>query len=455
MTRKEYLSALEKALASAPEELRTAALDFYGEMIDDRMEDGLDEASAVAAMEKPEEIAARLRAEASGEGTEKAPEAGGPASSMQDDALEFSSLADQVLQAASQVMDHVPDLMNAGVEKAETARKKAEAAGSQAEKKIDRVLRELAEKETDLGQKIDRTVREMEDKEPHIEEEESDAKYAWKTFTCPVSQVRSIRLYAVDMPISVTPCAGDTVTLRYYTSIENPYTLTLTNGELCLHHPERSVFRVGFSLEKLGGLLRVAWSSPTHTIHLEMPADAFVDLMAHTTNGSIKAGGFSALCAVELKTSNSRIELTDSVCKTLDMESSNGRLVLRRVESKQRLRGKTSNSRIEAEQVRAGEGVTLHTSNGRVQVSDVTAKGEMDIKTSNGSISVENVQAARVILKSSNGGISGVLPGRQADWAIDSGTSNGHNSLPKSQPGHRPLSVHTSNGSISLRFQET
>ena len=89
------------------------------------------------------------------------------------------------------------------------------------------------------------------------------------------------------------------------------------------------------------------------------------------------------------------------------------------------------------------------------EIVPLLAKGDLDIKTSNGSISVENVQAARVALKSSNGGISGVLPGHQADWAIDSGTSNGHNSLPKSQPGQRPLSVHTSNGSISLRFQET
>ena len=50
MNRREYLKRLESALGFLSEDVRAAALDFYGEMIDDRMEDGKDEASAVAAM---------------------------------------------------------------------------------------------------------------------------------------------------------------------------------------------------------------------------------------------------------------------------------------------------------------------------------------------------------------------------------------------------------------------
>ena len=439
MNRKEYMNALENALQPLPEETRQAALEFYGEMLDDRMEDGLDEAAAVAAMETTEEIAARLGADKPAEPAASSPEKTdqpeGEASAppMQDESMMFSSLAEQVMQSVRQAVEGVPELVNAGMKAAE--------------KGVEEASRQIEQAAEQMEQAAERM-------EAQTSDEGTDGAYTKKVFTCPADQVRAVALYALDMPIRVEPCEGDTLTLRYYTTSEYPYTLTFENGVLTLRHPDRS-FRGGFSLERLGGLFRIAWNRPTPTVSLEMPADAFVDLMAHTTNGSIKAGSFSALCAVDLKTSNSRIELTDTVCKTLDMESSNGRLVLRKVESKQRLRCKTSNSRIEAEKTRGGEGVTLHTSNGRIQASDVTAKGDLDIKTSNGSISVENVQAARVALKSSNGGISGVLPGRQADWAIDSGTSNGHNSLPKSQPGQRPLSVHTSNGSISLRFQET
>ena len=434
MNRKEYLQALEAALGAMPEEVRRAALDFYGEMIDDRMEDGMDELSAVAAMEKPEDIAARLQAETAGHAAAKAPDAADQPADMEDDAMEFSSLAEKVIRAASQAMEGVPQLVNAGMQQAQEAVKQAEEERAHAE-----------------DARVQASV-EMEDR-PNFREEKTDGEYSWKTFTCPVSQVQAIRLYAVDMPISMMPCTGDTVTLRYYTSNKNPYTLNLADGVLTLHHPEKSLFRDGFSLEWLGGLMRIAWSRPTPTIHLEMPADAFVDLLAHTSNGSVKAGGFSALCDVDLATSNSRIELMDTVCKALEMASSNGRLVLQKVESKQRLRCKTSNSRIEADHVRSGEGVTLHTSNASIQAEHVRAQGDLTLKTSNGRISVEDVLAAAVTIKTSNGGISGVLPGSQADWAIDSHTSNGHNSLPESQPGARPLSVHTSNASISLKFR--
>ena len=62
------------------------------------------------------------------------------------------------------------------------------------------------------------------------------------------------------------------------------------------------------------------------------------------------------------------------------------------------------------------------------------------------------MQANAVSLRTSNASIRGVLPGSRQDWQIDSGTSNGKNSLPASQPGQKPLSAHTSNGSIQITF---
>lgn len=435
MNRREYMNALEEALRFLPEETRQAALDFYGEMMDDRMEDGMDEASAVAAMEAPADIAARLRAENPGLGA-KEPEDAGAGRPFRDEAMEFSSLAERVERSLSRILEGVPDVMSAGMERAGEAMAQGAKAADEARRGL-----ESAQEKAERG-------------EAWLRDEETDGEDTWKVFTCPAAQVRSIRLHALDMPIRIVPCEGGQISLRYCTSARSPYTLTLEDGVLTLMHPEQTLFRGGFSMERLGGLFRISWSRPTPTIRLAMPPDVLVDLLAHTTNSSIRAEGFSTLCHVDLKTSNSRIELEKTVCKALEMKSSNGRLVLREVACKQRTQCVTSNSRIEAEQVRAGEDMILRTSNSRVQARGLTAQGDLDIKTSNGGISVENVRAARVILKTSNGGISGVLPGRQSDWAIDSGTSNGHNSLPKSQPGSRPLSAHTSNGGISLRFQE-
>lgn len=50
MNKQEFLSALEERLGGLPREDIRERLDFYTEMIDDRMEDGLSEAEAVAAV---------------------------------------------------------------------------------------------------------------------------------------------------------------------------------------------------------------------------------------------------------------------------------------------------------------------------------------------------------------------------------------------------------------------
>ena len=76
------------------------------------------------------------------------------------------------------------------------------------------------------------------------------------------------------------------------------------------------------------------------------------------------------------------------------------------------------------------------------------------ITTSNGRLETWHCDGAAVNLKTSNSSIRGELPGRQSDWAIESRTSNGKNSLPKQQPGGKPLTAHTINGSIDLRFAE-
>ena len=95
----------------------------------------------------------------------------------------------------------------------------------------------------------------------------------------------------------------------------------------------------------------------------------------------------------------------------------------------------TSNSRLNLDGASSASHMTLVTSNGSVQVSRLFPGGTLEMRTSNGSI-------------------TGILPGRQSDWSIQSHTSNGRNSLPTQQPGNKPLNVRTSNGSINLRFEE-
>lgn len=60
MLKNEFLSALRTHLSSLPSEDIERSLSFYSEMIDDRIEDGMSEEEAVAAIGDPQEIASQI-----------------------------------------------------------------------------------------------------------------------------------------------------------------------------------------------------------------------------------------------------------------------------------------------------------------------------------------------------------------------------------------------------------
>ena len=434
MTRQEYMDALQAQLNFLPRETRDAALAFYGEMIDDRMEDGMDEQSAVAAMEEAEAIAARLRAENPPETKEEtAKDAPEP---MRDEAMEFSSLAGSVLRAAEEAMKQVPELVNSGME----------AAGKAMEQVPD-----LVNKGVKAAQ--DAMERARESEQAAGTDGERNGDYEQRILTCPAAALRAISLTASEMPVRVEACEGDDAQLVYYTCPQDPYAANFENGILTLTAGEKAKGRRGFSFSFLADRIQMMWSKPSPTIELHLPVDTLADLTVRTGNGSIRVKNLSALCAVDLHTSNSRIALENVRCKSLEMKSSNGRIVLERVESKSFFRGKTSNSRIEAVRCISGGDMTLTTSNGSISAAGATAREAMTLTTSNASITVEKVDAPAVTLRSSNGSLRGTLPGTAADWAISSGTSNGRNSLPNQTSGRKRLNAHTSNASISLGFE--
>ena len=63
MNKKEFSEALHRLLSELPWADVVSSVEFYEEMIEDRMEEGLSEEDAVAQVGTPEEIAARIRSE--------------------------------------------------------------------------------------------------------------------------------------------------------------------------------------------------------------------------------------------------------------------------------------------------------------------------------------------------------------------------------------------------------
>lgn len=70
MTKNEFLSALERELASLPESDRKRSILYFDEIIADRMEEGLSEEEVLAEMESVEEIAKGILSDAAEEPTE-------------------------------------------------------------------------------------------------------------------------------------------------------------------------------------------------------------------------------------------------------------------------------------------------------------------------------------------------------------------------------------------------
>ncbi len=63
MNKQEFISELEKALAGLPQDDVLERLSFYGELIDDRVEDGLSEEDAVAEAGPVDEVAKQILAD--------------------------------------------------------------------------------------------------------------------------------------------------------------------------------------------------------------------------------------------------------------------------------------------------------------------------------------------------------------------------------------------------------
>ena len=63
MTKNEFLAELRRLLADVPPKELDSSIDYYAEMIDDRMDDGMTEEEAVCAMGTPEEAAKQVLSE--------------------------------------------------------------------------------------------------------------------------------------------------------------------------------------------------------------------------------------------------------------------------------------------------------------------------------------------------------------------------------------------------------
>lgn len=359
MNKQEYLQQLSHALSFLEEEAKNAVLSFYTEMLEDRIESGMTEEAAVAALEDAQIIAGRLKSEMPGK---------------------------------------------------------------------DRHL---------TGKELGETVR----------------------ISCAASELRGILLRGKNIAIRVLPGEGSSVTLLYPAAGETGMNAGMKNGvftflrtDSVIYHAEnRSGILVLDYEECKPALFTFSRSHPPITLYL--PKDACLPLEMETSNGKISLEGPLSLTLLKGKTTNGGVSAEKLLCREMTLTTTNGSFSLTRVEAEADIRCTTTNASFTVREVSAGGKISLSTRNGSLNLRDVSAGNTLDADTSNASIQFSGLTARALNLQTSNGNIKGTLPGCCGDYAIQSGTSNGRNSLPASQPGDIPLSVHTSNASIQVEFE--
>lgn len=285
------------------------------------------------------------------------------------------------------------------------------------------------------------------------EQNENPNAYKKMEFTCEPEEIRAAMLNAGDFPIRVAPSGDSKVHLTYYTHPKDEYTAGVENGVLTLNHLGKRRVRAAFSfsINLLLFKFNVSNGKAFEEITLLLPPVFDGDLTVRNSNARVGVEGLFNLSKVDVRTSNASVGLTGLKANEIIAASSNGRVVGDSVECAADLKLSTSNSTLRANNVKCGGRLVLTTSNGSVEMVDVIADA-VHAATSNAAIRVDHIAAGSYELSTSNGSVSGVMPGKMEDYAISSHTSNGKNSLPENTFGAIPFKVRTSNGAIRIAF---
>lgn len=287
------------------------------------------------------------------------------------------------------------------------------------------------------------------------EQNENPNAYKKMEFTCEPEQIRAAMLNAGDFPIRVAPSGDGKVHLTYYTNPKDEYTAGVENGVLTLNHLGKRRLRAAFSfsINLLLFKFNVSNGKAFEEITLLLPPAFDGDVTVRNSNARVGVEGLFNLSKVDVRTSNGSVGLTGLKANEIIAASSNGRVIGDSVECAADLRLSTSNGSLKAGNVKCGGRMELTTSNGSVEMVDVITDA-VHAATSNATIRVDHIAAGSYELCTSNGTVSGVMPGKMDDYAISSHTSNGKNSLPENTFGAIPFKVRTSNGAIRIAFAE-
>lgn len=356
MTCKEYLDKLSQALYFLDEDARQSAISFHSEMLDDRMEEGMTEEEAVAAMDDPEVTAARLKEEMQ----HHAPENNQPAQHSDDyvpckfvyKAEELKSLSTHLFDRAVQILPSRGDL--------------------------------VIEYQNDTKNPI-----EINFENGHLSLVQKHRNTSWKTTVFSLSSLLN-QLFSQDTLPDLCIYIHAPVNILLDMQIQT------TNGKI--------------TSDGLDGFGAMQFNTTNGKIHLSnIRAQA---LKCVTTNGPISLDHVYAPGAITARSTNGKIVYQHIECQNdVTLATTNSKLDLTSIVCAGKLDARTTNGSIHVASPQANH-ISLTTSNGGIhgtlpgpqsdwQISSRTSNGssnlptqqngskELTVRTSNGSIRIE------------------------------------------------------------------
>ncbi|MBQ8509665.1 MAG: DUF4097 family beta strand repeat protein [Clostridia bacterium] len=191
--------------------------------------------------------------------------------------------------------------------------------------------------------------------------------------------VTTIRVDEKNGAVRILPWDGSEISLTYYTSEHENYTITTADGTLSIEKTtERKWYMFSFSLSAPELIIRV-------------PEGFSGDVEVVSSNGKLEADSIRA-GTLSLTTSNGEVDLEDVRADLITVRTSNGSIEFDDIEAGE-ISLKTSNGAIEGSlpHPRSHYSITSQTSNGSNNAPSIQPGGVclLTLITTNGSIDVE------------------------------------------------------------------
>jgi hypothetical protein len=160
----------------------------------------------------------------------------------------------------------------------------------------------------------------------------TDAAVEQKTYTASAGSLKTVTLSAENKEVDLIPVNSEQITVNYPKHAYDQYEFSSRNG----------VFSMINHTEVFGGSW--GFHTDDDKIKVQIPAQYMGDITVSTSNGDISASGFAKLGTFDCETENSGISISDLSAQQVKLHTQNAAIALKGVTAQQSLTADTQNA---------------------------------------------------------------------------------------------------------------